>query len=202
MSGNVAEWVADVYRPIIDSEASDFNYFRGNIFTKKMIDKDGKVVIVDETNIEYDTLPNGKIVPKNLPGSIKYVPVTKDDTYMRRNYSVADNRDLRDGDQYSSSNYEADSSSFSTGPRMYNSPSQKDKSGKFTNKYDDKKRTTLISNSTRVYKGGSWSDREFWLDPAQRRYLPQYMATNFIGFRCATDMLGAMAMNKRSPTKS
>lgn len=199
MSGNVAEWVADVYRPIIDSEASDFNYFRGNIFTKKMIDKDGKVVIVDENNIEYDTLPNGKIIPKNLPGSIKYVPVTKDDVYMRRNYAVADNRDLRDGDQYSSANYEADSSNFSTGPRMYNSPKQKDKNGKFSNVYDKGRRTTLISNQTRVYKGGSWADREYWLDPAQRRYLPQYMATNFIGFRCATDMLGAMAMQKRSP---
>ena len=199
MSGNVAEWVADVYRPIIDSEASDFNYFRGNIFTKKMIGKDGKVVVVNETNIEYDTLPNGKVIPKNLPGSIKYVPVTRNDVYMRRNYNVADNISLRDGDQYSSANYEADSAQFSTGPRMYNSPTQKDKQGKFTNKYDDKKRTTLISDKTRVYKGGSWSDREFWLDPAQRRYLPQYMATSFIGFRCATDMLGPMTMNKRSP---
>ena len=25
MGGNVAEWVADVYRPIIDEEASDFS---------------------------------------------------------------------------------------------------------------------------------------------------------------------------------
>ncbi|CAF1689526.1 unnamed protein product, partial [Adineta ricciae] len=30
MAGNVAEWVADVYRPIVDDEASDFNYYRGN----------------------------------------------------------------------------------------------------------------------------------------------------------------------------
>jgi formylglycine-generating enzyme required for sulfatase activity len=25
MAGNVAEWVADVYRPIIDNESNDFN---------------------------------------------------------------------------------------------------------------------------------------------------------------------------------
>jgi hypothetical protein len=25
-----AEWVLDVYRPIIDNESNDFNYFRGN----------------------------------------------------------------------------------------------------------------------------------------------------------------------------
>lgn len=28
MAGNVAEWVADVYRPIVDDEANDFNYYR------------------------------------------------------------------------------------------------------------------------------------------------------------------------------
>ena len=199
MSGNVAEWVADVYRPIIDSEASDFNYFRGNIFTKKLIDKDGKVVIVDETNIKYDTLPNGKVVPQNLPGAIKYIPITKEDVHMRRNYSAANNTNLRDGDQNSSHNYSADSVQFATGPRMYNSPIQKDNSGRFSKDYDDKKRTTLISDETRVYKGGSWNDREYWLDPAQRRYLPQYMATNYIGFRCAADMLGSASLKKRSP---
>jgi gliding motility-associated lipoprotein GldJ len=34
MAGNVAEWVLDV-RPIIDNEANDFNYFRGNKYSKK-----------------------------------------------------------------------------------------------------------------------------------------------------------------------
>ncbi|WP_410908681.1 SUMF1/EgtB/PvdO family nonheme iron enzyme, partial [Priestia sp. SIMBA_032] len=28
MAGNVNEWVADVYRPIVDDEISDFNYYR------------------------------------------------------------------------------------------------------------------------------------------------------------------------------
>jgi formylglycine-generating enzyme required for sulfatase activity len=36
MAGNVAEWV-DVYRPIIDNESNDFNYFRGNRYTKKRL---------------------------------------------------------------------------------------------------------------------------------------------------------------------
>jgi formylglycine-generating enzyme required for sulfatase activity len=34
MAGNVAEWVADVYRPMVDDEVSDFNYFRGNDLQK------------------------------------------------------------------------------------------------------------------------------------------------------------------------
>ncbi|CAA0147640.1 gliding motility lipoprotein GldJ [Tenacibaculum maritimum] len=205
MSGNVAEWVADVYRPIIDSEANDFNYFRGNIFTKKLIGEDGKVVIIGDGEVEYDTLVNGRIVPKDLPGSVKYIPITKTDTYMRRNYKVADNSNLRDGDYASSKYYNLDKEELEgrSGPRMYNSPKkpeqERDSLGNVVEnfKYDAKRRTTLISEKTRVYKGGSWADREYWLDPAQRRYFPQYMATNYIGFRCATDKVGPMMMNKK-----
>ena len=51
MSGNVAEWVADVYRPIIDSEANDFNFYRGNNFRKKLIDSTGQVVIIGESDL-------------------------------------------------------------------------------------------------------------------------------------------------------
>ena len=37
--------------------------------------------------------------------------------------------------------------------------------------YDDSdKRTSLINDQARVYKGGSWKDRAYWLDPAQRRF--------------------------------
>ncbi len=204
MSGNVAEWVSDVYRPIIDAEANDFNYFRGNIFTKKLINEDGKVVIVGDQigDIEYDTLESGRIIPKDLPGSVKYIPVTKEDTYMRRNYNLADNSSLNDGDQASSKLYELDKDQLIGQPRMYNSPvrpeAEKDSLGRTINdyKYDGKRRTTLISDNSRVYKGGSWADREYWLDPAQRRYFPEYMATNYIGFRCATDKMGPMMMNK------
>jgi hypothetical protein len=37
MAGNVAEWVADVYRPIIDNESNDFNYFRGDILKTRLV---------------------------------------------------------------------------------------------------------------------------------------------------------------------
>src|SRR5690606_35151517 len=29
--------------------------------------------------------------------------------------------------------------------------------------------TTLVNNESRVYKGGSWNDRAYWLNPAARR---------------------------------
>jgi len=201
MSGNVAEWVADVYRPIIDTEANDFNYFRGNIFTKKLIDSTGQVVVIgqqDKAAIVYDTLPNGKIVPRELPGGVKYVPISKEDAFMRRNYTIANNINKNDGDKNSTRHYELENDQFNRESRMYNSPqSNKDSISGILNQYDDKKRYTLISDKTRVHKGGSWNDREYWLDPSQRRYLPEYMSTNFIGFRCATDVVGALTYKKR-----
>jgi len=47
-----------------------------------------------------------------------------------------------------------------------------------------------ISDKTRVYKGGSWKDRVFWLNPSTRRYLDQDKSSNDIGFRCAMSMIG------------
>ncbi len=49
---------------------------------------------------------------------------------------------------------------------------------------------TLITNQSRVYKGGSWRDRVYWLSPATRRHMDQNKATNDIGFRCAMDQIG------------
>ena len=46
MAGNVSEWVADVYRPIIDEEANDFNYYRGNVYSKPQITRDGKLSLI------------------------------------------------------------------------------------------------------------------------------------------------------------
>ena len=206
MSGNVAEWVADVYRPIIDNEASDFSYFRGNLFTKKMIDKEGNVVYAESdeyAKVEYDTLPNGRIIPKQLPGTIKYVPITKTDATLRRNFTKADNANIGDGDLLSSRFYEDEEDVVNSKPAMYNSPKKPTRivdpsTGEVKLVNDSKKRTTLISDKTRVYKGGAWSDREYWLDPAQRRYLPEYMATNYIGFRCVSDKVGSMSSGKRS----
>ena len=206
MSGNVAEWVADVYRPAIDTEANDFNYYRGNIFTKKLIDANGDVVIIGETgqsSIKYDTLPNGKVIPIEFPGEIKYIPITKDDTYMRRNFNTANNIDKNDGDRFSTRLYDLEDDQRTEKSRMYNSPTIRidEETGKL-NQYDINKRSTLISNKTRVHKGGSWKDREYWLDPAQRRYLPEYMSTNYIGFRCATDVLGTLSFNKKTARNS
>ena len=47
-----------------------------------------------------------------------------------------------------------------------------------------------IDVCSRVYKGGSWNDRIYWLNPTTRRYLDQAKSSSTIGFRCAMTMLG------------
>ena len=51
--------------------------------------------------------------------------------------------------------------------------------------YDVANYNSLISNRSRVYKGGSWKDVAYWLSPGTRRYLEEDSATATIGFRCA-----------------
>jgi len=207
MAGNVAEWVADVYRPIIDDEFNDFNYYRGNVYTKNALNEDGTVKIVTSDDIVYDTLSNGKVIARNLPGEILQVPVDENETYLRANFDKSDEINFRDGDKRSSRYFESfnddeevDGEKSSTTRKMYNSPKHnisRDSLGNIIREYDKgNNRTSLINDEVRVYKGGSWKDREYWLDPAQRRYFPQDMATDYIGFRCAMSRVGSKSKDK------
>lgn len=54
-----------------------------------------------------------------------------------------------------------------------------------------------ISDKTRVYKGGSWKDRAYWLNPSTRRFLDQDKSANDIGFRCAMSMIGNVDKSKK-----
>jgi sulfatase modifying factor 1 len=53
------------------------------------------------------------------------------------------------------------------------------------NAYDKKNWSSLIDDSVRVYKGGSWKDVAYWLSPGTRRFMDQDSSTSTIGFRCA-----------------
>ncbi|TNJ43816.1 gliding motility lipoprotein GldJ [Tamlana fucoidanivorans] len=207
MAGNVAEWVADVYRPIVDDDFNDFNYYRGNVYTKNALNEDGTVKVVTADEIVYDTLSNGKLVARDLPGEILQVPVDENETYLRTNFDRSNHINFRDGDKRSSRYYESfndeedgDKSAEAETRKMYNSPKHRitrDSLGNIIREYDKgNNRTSLINDEVRVYKGGSWKDREYWLDPAQRRYFPQDMATDYIGFRCAMSRVGSKSKYK------
>lgn len=181
MAGNVSEWVADVYRPIIDEEANDFNYYRGNVYSKPQITRDGKITTIDRENFkdQFKVMENGRLKIFKLPGEIASEELSEEDL-RRINYTRAENRDFQDGDNESTREFASSSSSLNR--PMYSDPT--------LTKSSSTKRLTLISNEARVYKGGSWLDRSYYLDPAQRRFYPEYFATNFIGFRNAMSYMG------------
>ena len=60
----------------------------------------------------------------------------------------------------------------------------------------DSEVNTLISNKSRVYKGGSWKDRPYWLNIGTRRYLDQDKSSSSIGFRCVSSAFGYDAASK------
>ena len=64
-----------------------------------------------------------------------------------------------------------------------------------TNQVYELNETSLISDQTRVYKGGSYKDRAYWMVPGTRRFLDQKQSTSYIGFRCAMDRLGPPTSN-------
>lgn len=179
MFGNVAEWTADVYRPIIDDEASDFNYYRGNMPQQTVKNADGTYKKVDPKDMKFDRLADGREVYKGLPGS-----------YEKK--TVADQRNFRDGDFMSSleAGYGKEIDSSAADYSIYNSPRNQfivDDKGRVILQKDNKSRTTRVSNTVRVIKGGSWLDTAYWLDPGQRRYREESKSFGWVGFRVAQD---------------
>ncbi len=137
----------------------------------------------------------------NTPGRLKWREVTAEENINRRNYKNSDYRDVDDGD-FESSEYFDDTDGMqkkiNQGVRdgdivMYqNKHEQYDLMG---NEIKPKNRTswptTLISDNSRVYKGGSWRDRAYWIVGSNRRFLDEDLSSATIGFRCAMDRVGS-----------
>ncbi|HQI70560.1 MAG TPA: hypothetical protein PLT47_07400, partial [Bacteroidales bacterium] len=54
---------------------------------------------------------------------------------------------------------------------------------------------SMINDKARVYKGGSWRDRQYWISPGNRRFLDENLSTDCIGFRCAMTRVGSPVGN-------
>ncbi len=166
MAGNVNEWVQDVYRPLTYQDVSDFNSFRGNVFETLVRNEDGSVA-------EKDSL-----------GRLKKRLITEEEVANRTNYQKADYRNYLDGDQ----NSRIDFDNIDT-EQVGNSTD-----GMYSSQATDM--ASLISDEVRVYKGGSWKDRVYWLSPGARRYLDQKESRDDIGFRCAMIRVGSPSGKK------
>ena len=60
----------------------------------------------------------------------------------------------------------------------------------------DHGKTSLIDDKARVFKGGSWADRAYWLSPGTRRFLNEDLSSAALGFRCAMDRVGSPSGNE------
>ena len=162
MAGNVNEWVQDVYRPLTSMDVDGFNPFRGNVYTDLRRDANGQIVVKDNL---------GRLVVDTVKDS---------DVANRYNYQKGDYRNYRDGDLQSSIPGGGDWVTEDNKPgsiRMY---------AQETGDY-----FSLINDKARVYKGGSWKDRAYWLNPSTRRFLDQESSRDDIGFRCAMIRVGS-----------
>ena len=185
MAGNVSEWVMDVYRPVIEQATSaDHRSFRGNVYLTQKRDEDGFVA-------EKDSLGRIVMIPVDVKGN----------TY-RRNYKKADNINYGDGDiesqmgidwnTFLDEKAESDTSKIKIDKWNPSASMYKDNAPEGnSNEMYAYGESSLITDRTRVFKGGSWKDRAYWLNPGTRRFLDQDQATDAIGFRCAMDRVGA-----------
>lgn len=120
---------------------------------------------------------NGNPVVDSL-GRIKNEPISERDAVGRNNYRKADYRNFADGDVWSvQSSGDVDTTGYKGTGSMYVNNS--------------KEVTSLINDNVRVYKGGSWKDRAYWLSPGERRFLEQDAARDDLGFRCAMTRVGS-----------
>ena len=62
---------------------------------KMQLAKMEKQPYLSPDELVYDTLPNGKIMLKRLPGDLDKVPIDEEETFLRQNFSESDNQKLQ-----------------------------------------------------------------------------------------------------------
>ncbi|MBU1013144.1 MAG: SUMF1/EgtB/PvdO family nonheme iron enzyme [Bacteroidetes bacterium] len=117
----------------------------------------------------------GMLVQKDSLGRIPEVMVSAEEIKNRKNFRQADNISYRDGDRQSM-----------IGGNWLTQPGDDTKA---LSMYEYGV-NSLISNESRVYKGGSWKDPAYYLSPGVRRFLNQNESSSSIGFRCAMIRVG------------
>lgn len=108
-----------------------------------------------------------------VPGDMKFRDVTVEENIGRTNYREANNIDYLDGDFNSSIAFGQGDEGRQDNNRMYDYGS-----------------SSLVNNGSRVYKGGGWNDRAYWLVPGTRRFMDERQSSADIGFRCAMTRVG------------
>ena len=224
MAGNVSEWVMDVYRPLVDQTTTDLNPYRGNVFQTWSRDPDNTLLDTDSlgrmikenvshtndknlwkrrnyssaNNINYldgdydSRISNDWKQDKNTKNEFGETP----ENIVKGKIEINDYKEI----QIKNEDYYGDDVRFSNKDRENQNSFDLDKNTFEVYEYGE---TSLITDKSKVYKGGSWNDRAYWMVPGTRRFLDQSLSTATIGFRCAMDRLGPpsslLKENQRKP---
>lgn len=174
MAGNVSEWVLDTYRQLSFDKVEDFNPFRGNNFENNEYDTNGKIQTLGKSN-----------VPKKVKAT-----TGKKDAYEEHANKYGNISELSPStpSQVDTTKMPVLVETFDADQRGALDAQNLDLYGKIT----------LVNDRSKVYKGGSWNDRAYWLNPGTRRYLDQGEASSEIGFRCAMSSVGNPQINPQS----
>jgi formylglycine-generating enzyme required for sulfatase activity len=182
-----------------------------NLFAKEYLEYKFQSYYLDPTITTWImTLRNGLTeFVTETKGKQRWRNVTVEENAGRLNYRQDDYRDALDGDLESSIYYNnpARKNDINQGRRnnkqvMYQSEHEnEDLEGNSINSASSGWPTTLISDKSRVYKGGSWADRAYWLSPGNRRFLDEDKGSAMIGFRCAMDRVGSSRPNLKKGNK-
>lgn len=172
MAGNVSEWVMDTYRASSFEKVEDLNPFRGNDFENINYDSNGKIQTYGKTNVPLKVkATSGKKDPYALQAN-KYGNITDATPTSPTPIDTTKMPVLK--------------VTFNADQRGVLDPEKLDLYGKIT----------LVNDRAKVFKGGSWNDRAYWLNPGTRRFLDQGESTSEIGFRCAMSSVGDPQINK------
>ncbi len=206
LGGNVSEWVQDIYRQLSFEDFDDLNPIRGNFLTVPNA--------AGEIDPETMRVRTEAISPQNDPKLHKRTNFRKADY---RNYLDGDWQSLAGQevnntdwnanpdkysyqDPYSMDTTKKDYKYYETGADKEWDPNKKHYA-RYENSTDTKKMyntgndrneaSSMINDNARVYKGGSWKDRAYFLNPSVRRFLDADLATDYLGFRCVMDRVGS-----------
>lgn len=179
---------ADITAPVISYLPNDYGLYNmaGNVSEWVMdVYRPNSSADNDDLNpfrgnqFQQYTLEDHYPVEKDSLGRIIKEPVTAESNADRRNYKKSDYRGYQDGGAGDS--YEE-----------FTGTDSDEWASEVTYNYGI---TSLINNNARVYKGGSWNDRAYFLSPGTRRWLDEKQSTATIGFRCAMARIGSPAGN-------
>ena len=177
MAGNVNEWTADTYRQLTYEDFDGLNPYRGNQYTDKRLADPAKGILAKD-KYGRPILDPSKSNKKQTWAELTAQNASK--TQAANGTQAGANTTT--GNKYAAS---LEGKAYNPDQRGYNDTVNTALYG----------RTTLVNDRSKVYKGGSWNDMAYWLNPGTRRFMDEGDASAEVGFRCAMTNVGAAEIN-------